>query len=167
MNVAPSFAALLALSAGAVATQSILPEALPPVRYEKLLGRSPFALATEPLPPPPPGPGPFADLYVAAMTRVKDATGKVEDRVTIKSRSNQTSFTLAGSEAKDGFQIATIEWSDRVGASKVTLKKGSEFGTIEFGQASLKTPPRPAPAPPPRPGRNRTIDPLTPPGMRR
>ena len=152
MNVAPSLAALVALSAGAVAAQSILPEALPAGRYEKLIESSPFALATAAEPVKEAGPGPFAHLYVAAVAQLKDATGKVEDVVTIKSRSDQTSFTLAGTEAKDGFQIATIEWSDRVAATKVTLKKGSEFGTIEFDQANAKGPPQPPPGPSPRPG---------------
>ena len=37
----------------------------------------------------------------------------------------------------DGYSIASIEWSDRVGATKVTISKDEKFATLTFNQALL------------------------------
>jgi len=37
----------------------------------------------------------------------------------------------------DGYSIANIEWSDKVGATKVTLSKDGNFATLTFNQALL------------------------------
>jgi hypothetical protein len=37
----------------------------------------------------------------------------------------------------DGFSISNIEWSDKVGATKVTVAKDGQFATITFNQALL------------------------------
>jgi hypothetical protein len=37
----------------------------------------------------------------------------------------------------DGYGIASIEWSDRVGATKVTISKDGNFATLTFNQALL------------------------------
>src|SRR5262249_5164515 len=38
----------------------------------------------------------------------------------------------------DGYSIANIEWSERVGATKVTISKDGNFATITFNQALLQ-----------------------------
>jgi len=54
----------------------------------------------------------------------------------------------------DGYGIASIEWSDKVGQTKVTISKDGNFATLTFNQALLsQTSPgggaaaRPMPAP--------------------
>ena len=37
----------------------------------------------------------------------------------------------------DGYSIANIEWSDKVGETKVTISKDGNFATITFNQALL------------------------------
>jgi hypothetical protein len=148
MNAIPLFLAGALLAEPAFAAHTVLPEPLPASRYEKMIESSPFALATVTAAPAEKGPGPFTNLFIAAIAQLKDADGKVQDVVTIKSNVDHSTFTLVGNDAgKEGMQVASIEWSDRVGATKVTLKKGTEFGTVEFDQANLLGPSQPAPVP--------------------
>ena len=37
----------------------------------------------------------------------------------------------------DGYSIASIEWSDKVGKTKVTISKDGNFATLTFNQALL------------------------------
>ncbi|HEY6152887.1 MAG TPA: hypothetical protein VIW07_04020, partial [Candidatus Udaeobacter sp.] len=37
----------------------------------------------------------------------------------------------------DGYSIANIEWSDKVGQTKVTISKDANFATLTFNQALL------------------------------
>ena len=141
MKIASLVSATVVCAHCAFAVQDALPTPLPSGRYDKMIEASPFALATKTEAPPEKGPGPFVHLHVANIAQFKDPDGKTRDIVTIKSRADQTTFTLEGNEPnKEGFQIAGIEWSDRVGETKVTLKKGTEFGTIEFDKANVTGP---------------------------
>lgn len=140
----------LVLAAPVFAAQTIIPEPFPEERYAKMIESEPFKLATAPVAPVEKGPGPFAQLFVAAIARFNTPEGKQEDVVTVKSRADQSTFTLSGTEPnKEGYQIAGIEWSEKVGASKVTIKKGTEFGTLEFDQANLQAAPQAAARPQP------------------
>jgi hypothetical protein len=149
---------LLAL-VGAIASQA--EDAIPPRfnfdRYSAMLDRSPFAVATAvALPSATPD---FAkDLYVANAARSSEG-----DLVTIASSSDQ-SFKkyLSTRQPVDGYSIASIEWSDRVGATKVTISKDGNFATISFNEALLSQPLTNAP-PAPRPANPIARSPLTPP----
>ena len=55
--------------------------------------------------------------------------------------------TLLPDEPVDGYSIASIEWSDRVGATKVTISNDGKFATLTFNQALLSQ--RAAPNVPP------------------
>src|SRR5436853_887072 len=124
-------------------------------RYSRMVDHSPFAIATAvALPSATPD---FAkDLYVANAAHSPEG-----DLVTIASSSDQNfKKYLSTAEPVDGYGIANIEWSDRVGATKVTISKDGNFATITFNQALLsQSPPnvpnqpnvagRPAPMVPP------------------
>src|SRR5216110_3172344 len=131
---------------GAIAGQA--EDAIPPRfnfdRYSAMLDRSPFAIATAvALPSATPD---FAkDLYVANAARLPEG-----DMVTIASSSDQNfKKYLNTKEPVDGYGIASIEWSDRVGATKVTISKDGKFATLTFNQALLaqQAPPNAPPAP--------------------
>jgi hypothetical protein len=125
----------------AAAPRAGLPSAFPASRYDKMMAISPFNLASATIPPRVKGPGPFVHLHIATLARIIDPDGNTRDLVTIASRAEGTLFTLEGSEPnKDGFQIARIDWSDRVGETKVLLKKGDALGMLEFDKALLTTP---------------------------
>jgi hypothetical protein len=70
---------------------------------------------------------------------------------------------LTTKEPVDGYGIANIEWSDKVGETKVTISKDGQFATLTFNQALLlqQLPNRP-PAPP-APGAQIQVQPPAPP----
>src|SRR6266513_5571610 len=119
---------------GAIAGQA--EDAIPPRfnfdRYSAMLDRSPFAVATAvALPSATPD---FAkDLYVANAARSPEG-----DMVTIAS-SSDANFKkyLNTQEPMDGYSIASIEWSEKVGETKVTISKDGKFATLTFNQALL------------------------------
>ena len=111
-------------------------------RYSAMVDRSPFAIATAvALPAATPD---FAkDLYVANAARSPEG-----DMVTIASSSDQDfKKYLTTREPVDGYSIASIEWSDRIGATKVTISNDGKFATLTFNQALLSQ--RAAPNVPP------------------
>jgi hypothetical protein len=78
--------------------------------------------------------------------------------VTIASSSDQNfKKYLSTKEPVDGYGIASIEWSDRVGATKVTISKDGNFATLTFNQALLSKSASPGP---PAPGQMRQSVPL-------
>jgi len=117
-------------------------------RYSGMLNRSPFAVATA-VAPPSIAPNFAKDLYVANAARSPEG-----DMVTIASTSDRNfKKYLNTREPVDGYSIASIEWSDRVGATKVTISKDEKFATISFNEALLTQQPAsnapPGFAPPP------------------
>jgi hypothetical protein len=115
-------------------------------RYSAMVNHSPFAIATAvALPSATPD---FAkDLYVANAARSPEG-----DMVTVASSSDQNfKKYLSTKQPVDGYSIASIEWSDRVGETKVTISKDGKFASITFNEALLSQPAPnapPVPAPP-------------------
>jgi hypothetical protein len=114
-------------------------EVLPPQfnfdRYSKMVEQSPFALATA-VAAPAATPDFAKDLFIANAARSSDG-----DMVTLASTSDHNfKKYLTTREPVDGYSIANIEWSDKVGATKVTISKDGNFATITFNQALLSQP---------------------------
>lgn len=119
---------------GAMRSQAkdVLPPRFNFDRYSKMVDQSPFAVATAAaLPEATPN---FAkDLYVANAAHSPEG-----DLVTIASTSDQGfKKYLTTKEPVDGYGIANIEWSERVGATKVTISKDGNFATLTFNEALL------------------------------
>ena len=126
-----SAAALL----GAVCAQAedVLPPRFAYDRYSKMVDNSPFAIATA-VAAPAATPDFAKDLYVANAAHSPDG-----DLVTIASTSDHNFKKYLNTKGSvDGYSIANIEWSDRVGATKVTISKDGNFATITFNQALLQ-----------------------------
>jgi hypothetical protein len=137
---------ILVLLAAAAGRADDIPKHFNFDRYQVMLDRSPFAVATAvALPAATPD---FAkDLYVANAAKSPDG-----DMVTIASGSDKNfKKYLTTKEAVDGYSVANIEWSDRVGATKVTISKDGKFATLTFNQALLAQPAPNAPGPPQQP----------------
>ena len=125
-------------------SSAVIPTPLPSERYQTLIKKSPFAPATA-------GAAPAAvagfatNYYVSGVAKIGD-----RDFVTIASRDGQSRFSLSPGdpEGPDGITVTKIQWSDQLGKSKVTMKKGSEVGVAEFDQAALQKPPVPQGVPP-------------------
>jgi len=105
-------------------------------RYQTMLEHSPFAVATAAaLPAATPS---FAkDLYIANAARSPDG-----DLVTLASASDKNFKEYLSTKEPNlhGYSIANIEWSERVGATKVTISKDGQFATVSFNQALLAAP---------------------------
>jgi len=122
---------------GAITGQAddVLPPRFNFDRYSAMVNHSPFAIATA-IALPSSTPDFAKDLYVANAARSPDG-----DLVTIASSSDQNfKKYVSTKEPVDGYSIASIEWSDRVGATKVTINKDGKFATITFNQALLSQP---------------------------
>jgi hypothetical protein len=131
------------LGAASIHADDVLPPRFNFDRYSSMLKKSPFAVATAvALPATTPD---FAkDLYVANAAHSPDG-----DLVTIGSSSDHNfKKYLTTREPVDGYSIAGIEWSDRVGETKVTINKDGQFATITFNQALMSQAPPSVPTEP-------------------
>ena len=133
MKYPPTLIFILALL-GAIHTQG--EEVLPPQfnfdRYSKMVDHSPFAVATE-VAAPAATPDFAKDLYIANAARSPDG-----DIVTLASTSDHNfKKYLTTKESVDGYTIVSVEWSDKIGATKVTISKDGNFATLTFNQALL------------------------------
>jgi hypothetical protein len=113
--------------------EDVLPPRFTYDRYSKMVDNSPFAIATA-VAAPAATPDFAKDLYVANAARSPDG-----DLVTIASTSDHNFKKYLNTKGSvDGYSIANIEWSERVGATKVTISKDGNFATITFNQALLQ-----------------------------
>ena len=127
---------LATIIAMAGATYSQAEEVLPPQynfdRYSKMMDQSPFAIASA-VAAPAATPDFAKDLYIANAAKSQDG-----DLVTLASTTDHAfKKYLTTKESVDGYSIASIEWSDKVGQTKVTISKDGNFATLTFNQALL------------------------------
>ncbi|RYD82951.1 MAG: hypothetical protein EOP84_08615 [Verrucomicrobiaceae bacterium] len=131
---------VLLTSASAIAAQSVVPAAYPSSRYAKLKSASPFALETPVAAPEAPKDSFTKDWVLTALNNEPDAQGVDRPIVSIMTRDQTQRIYLFGNEPnKDGIAIASVERSPVTGKSKVTLKKGNEFGTVEYDQMLIQS----------------------------
>jgi len=154
INIAPSrffrllFGAVLIFAGAQSRGETPIPTAFPKSRYDAVRAHSPFAVATVETPPPAPTASFAANWFVSGIARVGD-----EDFVTIKSRDLSTQFSLFGkNDTVSGVALASVTWSESVGKSTVTLRKGTETAKLEFNEAEMKATPAPHPGTSPIPG---------------
>src|SRR5258707_3959030 len=100
------------------ATYSQAEDVLPPKynfdRYSKMMDQSPFAVATA-VAAPAATPDFAKDLYIANAARSQD-----DDLLPIASTVDHNfKKYLTTKEPVDGYSVANIEWSDKVGQTKV------------------------------------------------
>jgi hypothetical protein len=101
-------------------------------RYEAILNHSPFAVATAVAVAP--TTADFAkDLFIANAAHSEDG-----DWVALAS-STDANFRkyLTTKQGMDGYTLSNIDWSPRVGETKVTVSKDGQFATLSFNQALL------------------------------
>jgi hypothetical protein len=127
-----------------------LPKPFAFARYQTMMDRSPFAVATAVVPVTAPS---FAkDLYIANAAKSKEG-----DLVTVASSTDKNfKKYLTTAAAVDGYTITGIEWSDKVGATKVTIAKDGQTATLSFNEALLRQPAGPGQNPVPQPPNKET-----------
>ena len=131
--------------------QDDLPKKISFERYKGMLDHSPFAVASAVIAPAA-TPNFAKDLYVANAARSPDG-----DMVTVASSADKEfKKYLTTANPVDGYAISNIEWSDKVGETRVTISKDGQYATLTFNQTELSKPLPNKPAPgvvaPPQPG---------------
>ena len=136
MKTASAYMSILALTGTvSVSAADDLPQRLNFDRYKGMLDHSPFAVASAVIAPAS-TPNFAKDLYVANAAKSPDG-----DMVTIASSSDREfKKYLTTKNPVDGYAIANIEWSDKIGETKVTISKDGQFATLTFNQAVLTQP---------------------------
>ncbi len=153
----------LSILATSVATicraDDVIPKRTDFSRYAAMVEHSPFAVASAPVQAST-TPSWSKDLFIANAAHMPEA-----DLITIMSLSdkNLKEYVSTDEPNEHGYGIASIEWSDNPGATKVTISKDGQFATLGFNEAVMAQPPMIPNAPPPRniPG----IKPATPPTL--
>jgi hypothetical protein len=136
-----------AVAATLLWAQDELPKRASFKRYEPMLKQPLFALATAAAPVPAATPNFAKDLYVGNAAHLPDG-----DTVTIASSADPNFKKYLSTKGPvDGYGIASIEWSDKVGATKVTISKDGQFATLTFNEALLSQRPSTSGVPPPVP----------------
>jgi hypothetical protein len=133
MKYSLTLATIIAI-AGAIYShaEDVLPSQYNFDRYSKMMDQSPFAIATA-VAAPAATPDFAKDLYIANAAKSQDG-----DLVTLASTTDHAfKKYLTTKESVDGYSIASIEWSDKVGQTKVTISKDGNFATLTFNQALL------------------------------
>lgn len=126
---------LLSLPLRLALAEEQLPKPFSIARYQAMMDRSPFAVATT-VAAPAATPNFAKDLYVANAAHSKEG-----DLVTIASNTDKNwKKYLSTSGPVDGYTITSIEWSDKVGATKVTITKDDQSATLGFNEALLRGP---------------------------
>lgn len=127
--------------AALIARGDDLPARLNFDRYRGMLEHSPFAVATAVVAPAA-TPNFAKDLYIANAAKSPDG-----DMVTIASAADKDFKKHPTTKTPDdGYAISSIEWSDKIGETKVTISKDGQYATLTFNQAELA---KPAPNRPP------------------
>jgi hypothetical protein len=117
-------------------------------RYQGMLEHSPFAVASA-VAAPAATPDFAKDLYVANAAKSPDG-----NMVTIASISDKGfKEYLTTKTPVDGYSIVRIQWSHKVGKTKVTIRKDGQLATLTFNQMVRVQPL----AVPPQSGFQRTI----------
>ena len=121
------------LNAGA---DDIIPKRTDFSRYSAMVEHSPFAVASAPVQVDT-KPSWSKDLFIANAAHTPEI-----DLVTVMSLSDKNLKEYLSTQGPNdhGYAIASIEWSDNPGETKVTINKDGQFATIGFNEALIAQP---------------------------
>jgi hypothetical protein len=126
---------IFGLSIALIARGDDLPTRLNFDRYQGMLEHSPFAVATAVVAPAA-TPNFAKDLYISSAAKSPDGDMVVIQSMTDKDFKKHPTTK----EPDDGYAISSIEWSDKVGETKVTISKDGQYATLTFNQAEMAKP---------------------------
>jgi hypothetical protein len=113
-----------------------LPKGTELARYQPMMERSPFAVATV-VATPPPAPTFAKELFIANAAKLEDKAVVTLNSSTDK---NFREYLTTDEPSQNGYSIVDIQWSDRVGETKVTIAKDGNTATLSFNQALISQP---------------------------
>ena len=122
---------------GAEPAAKDIPEKMPAFRYEALLAKSPFALATA-APEPVATVENFAtNLVLNGLSKNRGKNGQEFYTAFVRSRDLSQRFVFVGEKPDDGITLVSVEDSGPPSEIVVVLKKGAEVGRVKFDQAAI------------------------------
>jgi hypothetical protein len=128
----------LAVAVSGHANETAVPTSYPAERYASMREKSPFALATPAAAPAAPKQAPFTQNLVLGGLGVVLDQGEEKIWASIKDRDKKEQFDLYGNQPNtDGISIASVEKSAVSAKTKVMLRKGDEYGTVEYDAAAF------------------------------
>lgn len=129
---------ILAMSAAITSrADDVIPKRTDFSRYTAMVEHSPFAVASAPVQAST-TPSWSKDLFIANAAQMREA-----DLITIMSLSDKNLKEYVSTEEPNGhgYAIASIEWSDNPGGTKVTISKDGQFATLGFNEAVMSQAP--------------------------
>ena len=122
-------------SAAHIALADDLPTRLNFDRYNAMLEHSPFAVATAVVAPAA-TPNFAKDLYISSAAKSPDGDMIVIQSMTDKDFKKHPTTK----DPDDGYSISSIEWSEKIGETRVMISKDGQYATLTFNQAELSKP---------------------------
>ncbi len=128
---------------------SVVPVAFSSDRYESLLGKSPFAVASLPPEPVAPTENFATNWVVTGLAKNRTPEGTISYTAFIRSRDLSTRIVLMGDKPNaDGVSIESVTEAPIAAKSVVMVKKGTDVAKVEFDQAAISAGPAPVNAAP-------------------
>lgn len=139
----------VAILAAVVRADDVIPKRSDFNRYEGMVEKSPFAVASAPVQTAVVAAW-SKDLFIANALHMDDV-----DLVTVNSLSDKNMREYLTTEGPNdhGYGISSIEWSENPGATKVTISKDGQFATIGFNEAIMAQMPSVPNVQPPQPAK--------------
>jgi hypothetical protein len=131
--------AVLSSSVWAADDEEVIPVARGKERYEAMVAKSPFVLATPPEAPKVEAKSIFDNMVLKGVGTDYVIVQRVGDDHTMRFWGNEPN--------EEQMMVKEVRWSDQLGGTTVVLKKGAEEKEIEFNKNELRNPtPPPTPA---------------------
>ena len=132
-----SFLLLVALTASAFASETVIPVSFSKDRYGEMARQCPFGLETVGPERRPDAPNPFANIVLRGLG---------SDYVVIQRHGDDHTIRLCGAKEEEGFKVTKVNWSKVWGESTVELTDGTFTDTVRFDQNLIHNPAPAAPA---------------------
>lgn len=136
---------LLLAAAGAAWADDVLPIAFPAARYQKLSAHSPFSPPTiaAPVTSAPIAPaGSWSDKLT--VTLLMQQGGKYVAML-LDRDSSEHFLVTSDTENNRNMMLSSVQWSDQLKQTRVTIRKGKEFGQVAFDPNATAAAPSSAP----------------------
>lgn len=122
---------------GGDALSKDIPEKMPAFRYEALLAKSPFALATAAPEPVAPVENFATNLVLNGLSKNRGKNGQEFYTAFVRSRDLSQRLVFVGEKPDDGITMVSVEDAGPPSEIVVVLKKGTEVGRVKFDQAAI------------------------------
>jgi hypothetical protein len=153
---APAVASATSSAPLSSGSSNSVPSAFPAQRYNALMEKSPFALATAAPEPTAPAENFATNWVLTGISKTKGKGGAEDYTVFVRSRDLSIRHVITKDKpTDDGVALVSVEEAPVPTKASVTLRKGAETGRVEFDQAAVAASasvPVPPPAGQPQPG---------------